>query len=107
MNWAPGDHQDFCGTKGICCRSDELKSSSSGCSYGMGERGEHTCTKQGSAPEYANLGDRACWGKCGEGRCSYCGTRGLCCRHNVLKNRNSGCKNKGDPDKGYHHCVKP
>ena len=46
LNWAPGIHKDFCGTKGMCCRYDQVKNENSGCKYGMGIRGKHTCTKR-------------------------------------------------------------
>ena len=104
----------FCGTDGICCRADQLREVHSGCGYGMGKRGSHTCTKGGPDPEYANLGERTCYGKRDrygqeykEGKNPYCGTKGLCCRHNQLKDKNSGCKGKGIPGKGFHHCVIP
>ena len=30
----------------MCCRYDQVKDPASGCKYGMGIRGEHTCTKR-------------------------------------------------------------
>ena len=83
----------------------------------MGRRGEHTCTKKVSvAPEYANLGEDTCYKKkfngktYKEGKNPYCGTMGLCCRYDQLKDKSSGCKTTwkkfGIPGKKYHHCVR-
>ena len=44
----------FCGAKMKCCRADEIKDGRSGCKYGMGKMGEHTCAKPNDDPRYVN-----------------------------------------------------
>ena len=75
----------------------------------------------GYRTEYEHLGDRGCWGKKYNGReykegfNPWCGTKGLCCRRNKIKNSNDAhplC----DPNKNgqgiaqsdmkHHHCVR-
>ena len=73
-----------------------------GCKYGSGIVGHHTCTVAG-AHSYANDGEE-CWDKCGqkEGRCDFCGTKGMCCRSDSFAD-NSGCTGQGRS--GDHTCT--
>ena len=53
--------------------------------------------------EVENLGI-TCWDECKgvDGPCSYCGSKGYCCRKNVVGN---GCNGDDGTDTNHHRCV--
>ena len=60
-------------------------------------------------PLKKNYGDE-CWSQCSkvEGRCSFCGTEGLCCRKDKIMSSTSGCSRQVEAGLGRnsdHTCT--
>merc|ERR1711998_37520 len=95
--WSGCNHKQgkcsWCGTGGICCRKG-WKDKSNGCDGKLGIAGKgHVCVPA-PAGGLKNAG-KDCWNGCNhkQGKCSWCGTGGICCRKG-WKDKSNGCDGK-------------
>jgi len=86
----------WCGPNGYCCRKGWK---SHGCDGKIGGNKFHACTGSG----LENVGEH-CWHGCNkiQGKCSWCGPNGYCCRKGWKSN--DGCDGRVGGH-NFHACV--